>query len=63
MKVTIELVVDIDPKAHPIPDLVKYIENRTCTIPGVIDANRVQKDATRDTVTLPVVDAPPKAAA
>lgn len=59
MQITIQLVVEVEDKAHPIPDLVKFIENRTCTIPGVIDANG--KDL--GLVELTVREAPPKAAA
>ena len=59
MKITIELVVDVDPKVHPIPDLVERIKFRTCTIPGVIDANGKETGL----VALQVLDEPPKAAA
>lgn len=59
MKITVQLVVDVDPKAHPIPHLVDFIAQRTCTIPGVIDANGKETGL----VALPVLAAPPKAAA
>ena len=59
MKITIELVVDVDPKAHPIPDLAKHVAFRTCTIPGVIDAEGKETEL----VALQVLDEPPKATA
>ena len=59
MKVTIQLVVDVELKAHPITNLVKLIEFRTCTIPGVIDANGKEVEV----VALQVRDEPPKAVA
>jgi hypothetical protein len=59
MKVTIQLVVDVDDKKHPIPHLVDFIEQRASTIPGVIDAN----GKVVEVVDLRVLDTPPKAAA
>lgn len=59
MKITIHLEVEIEDKHHPMPWLVKFIENRTCTIPGVLDANGKEVDV----AALPVVDTPPRAAA
>lgn len=59
MKVTIQLVVDVEDKHYPMPYLVKFIENRTCTIPGVIDANGRETGL----LALPVVDKMPKVAA
>lgn len=59
MKITIHLVVEVEDKKHPIPLLVDFIAQRTCTIPGVIDATGKLVEV----VALPVVDTPPKASA
>lgn len=58
-QVTIQLVVDVEDKKHPIPHLVDFIAQRACTIPGVIDAN----GKVVEVVALPVVDKMPRAAA